>query len=157
MHPSPISPNNKLYKGTPLKDNTPRVKPYIQNHNLPIAETPLTAPIQIKVGNFKIAHLSGFPWLKAKLELTIIAIQKAMKITRTVMSLHFLLCLIIPPIWVTPSLDGYLPIMHHKPPMFACLICLTFSKKFLFKIASHGEYIFTITILAPSAFHVPSK
>lgn len=126
MHPSPISPNNKLYKGTPLKDNTPRVKPYIQNHNLPIAETPLTAPIQIKVGNFKIAHLSGFPWLKPKLELTIIAIQKAMKITRTVMSLHFLLCLMIPPIWVTPSLDGYLPITAPKGPLiFASVFVFT--------------------------------
>lgn len=48
MHPSQISPNNKLYKRTPLRDNTPRVKPCIQNHNLAIAETPLTAPTQIK-------------------------------------------------------------------------------------------------------------
>lgn len=55
-------------------------------------------------------NLNGFPWLKPKLELTTIATQKAIKIRRKTISLHFLLCLMTPPSWVLPSLDG-------NPPM----------------------------------------
>ncbi|PON84107.1 hypothetical protein TorRG33x02_201170 [Trema orientale] len=40
-----------------------------------------------------------------------------MKITRKTTSLHFLLCLMIPPIWVLPSLDGYLPMTAPKGPL----------------------------------------
>lgn len=37
--------------------------------------------------------------------------------TRTAMSLHFLLCLMIPPTWMVPSLDGYLPMTAPKGPL----------------------------------------
>ena len=37
--------------------------------------------------------------------------------TRKAISLHFLLCLMIPPICVLPSLDGYLPITAPKGPL----------------------------------------
>lgn len=79
---------------------------------------------------FNIIYLSGFPWLKPKLEFTIIAIQNAIKITRAVMSLHFLLCPMSPPIWVTPSLDGYLPITAPNGP-------LIFSSLYLYFISSN--------------------
>lgn len=42
-------------------------------------------------------YRSGFPWLNPKLELTIMATQKAMKMMRNTKSLHFLLCLMMPP------------------------------------------------------------
>lgn len=45
--------------------------------------------------------------------------------TRTAMSLHFLLCLMIPPIWVVPSLDGYLPITAPKGPLIFKLVCVS--------------------------------
>lgn len=47
--------------------------------------------------------------------------QKAIKMTRKAMSLHFLLCLMIPfpPIWIVevPSLDVYLPTTAPKEPL----------------------------------------
>lgn len=70
-------------------------------------------------------YLKGFPLLNPKLELTIMAIQKAMKITRKTTSLHFLLCLMIPfpfpAIWAVPSLDGYLPMTAPKGPLIFSL------------------------------------
>lgn len=69
-------------------------------------------------------YLSGFPLLNPKLELTIIATQKAMKMTRNTTSLHFLLCFMIPPVWALPSLDGYLPITAPKE-----LLIITFLKR----------------------------
>lgn len=63
--------------------------------------------------------LKGFPLLNPKLELTIIATQNAMKITRNATSRHFLLCLMIPPTWVLPSLEGYLPITAPKGPLIS--------------------------------------
>lgn len=77
-----------------------------------------------KVGYFKIVYLNGFPWLNPKLELTIIATQKAIKITRNTISLHFLLCLMIPPIW-PPSLDGYLPMTAPKAPLISHTLYLS--------------------------------
>ena len=65
----------------------------------------------------KKVYLNGFPWLNPKLELTIIETQNAIKMTRKTTSLHFLLCLMIPPICVDPSLDGYLPITAPKGPL----------------------------------------
>lgn len=66
-------------------------------------------------------YLKGFPWLNPKLELTIIATQKVIKITRNTTSLHFLLCLIIPsPFSATPpSLEGYFPITAPKGPLIS--------------------------------------
>lgn len=66
-----------------------------------------------------LSYLNGFPWLNPKLELTIIATQKAIKISRNTRSLHFLLCLMIEPIWSLPSLDGYLPITAPKGPLIS--------------------------------------
>jgi hypothetical protein len=67
--------------------------------------------------------------LKPKLELTIIATQKAIKITKNGISLHFLLCLMIPPIWVFPSLDGYLPITAPKGPLISHTLTLSSFKR----------------------------
>ena len=66
-----------------------------------------------------IFYLNGLPWLKPKLELTIIETQKAMKMTRKVMSLHFLLCLMIPSLSL-PSLEVYLPITAPRGPLIFC-------------------------------------
>jgi len=55
--------------------------------------------------------------LNPKLELTIIPTQKAIKMRRNTRSLHFLLWLMIPPIWALPSLEGYLPITAPKGPL----------------------------------------
>ena len=64
-----------------------------------------------------LLYLSGFPWLKAKLELTIIATQKAMKRMRNTKSLHFLLCFMIPlPISPSPLLLGHLPMIAPNGP-----------------------------------------
>ena len=52
--------------------------------------------ISSKYKDNKSKYLKGFPLLKAKLELTIMATQKAMKKTRNTTSLHFLLCLMMP-------------------------------------------------------------
>lgn len=65
------------------------------------------------------SYLKGFPLSNPKLELTSMAIQKAIKTTRKTTSLHLRLCLMIPPTCVVPSLDGYLPIIAPSGPPIA--------------------------------------
>lgn len=64
-------------------------------------------------------YLKGFPLSNPKLELTSMATQKAIKTTRKTTSLHLRLCLMIPPTWVVPSLDGCLPIIAPSGPPIA--------------------------------------
>lgn len=78
-------------------------------------------------------YLNGFPWLKPKLELTIIATQKAMNSTRNATSLHFLLCFMISlcpfPIPPFTSLDdGYFPITGPNGPLISLYsLCMSIS------------------------------
>jgi len=75
------------------------------------------------------------------------ATQKAIKITRTAMSLHFLFCLMIPPKWAVPSLEGYLPMTAPKGPLILkpSYICMYFfsqlqaTKLWCFSSALQGE------------------